>query len=63
MIVGRLIQEAATELRDRAKREPLPLRVEKTYVQPDSIHGMGDYRGDAYPCTRGRARSWMWTST
>ncbi|OLC44602.1 MAG: hypothetical protein AUI89_03040 [Gemmatimonadetes bacterium 13_1_40CM_3_65_8] len=50
MIVGRLIQEAATELRDRAKREPLPLRVEKTYVQPDSIHwDEATYRGDAYP--------------
>jgi CO/xanthine dehydrogenase Mo-binding subunit len=50
MIVGRLIQEAATELRDRAKREPLPLRVENTYVQPDSIHwDEATYRGDAYP--------------
>src|SRR5216684_2397868 len=50
MIVGRLIQEAATELRDRANREPLPLRVEKTYVQPDSIHwDEATYRGDAYP--------------
>ncbi len=50
MIVGRLIQEAATELRDRSKREPLPLRVEKTYIQPDSIHwDEATYRGDAYP--------------
>jgi len=50
MIVGRLIQEAATELRERAQRGPLPLRVEKTYVQPDSIHwDEATYRGDAYP--------------
>jgi CO/xanthine dehydrogenase Mo-binding subunit len=50
MIVGRLIQEAATELRDRSRREPLPLRIEKTYIQPDSIHwDESTYRGDAYP--------------
>ena len=50
MIVGRLIQEAATELRERVAREPLPLRVEKTYIQPDSIHwDESTYRGDAYP--------------
>ena len=50
MIVGRLIQEAATELRERVAREPLPLRVEKTYIQPDSIHwDDSTYRGDAYP--------------
>ena len=50
MIVGRLIQEAAIELRERAQREPLPLRVEKTYIQPDSIHwDDSTYRGDAYP--------------
>src|SRR5256886_13726080 len=33
---GRLFPDPATEVRERAKREPLPLRVEKTYVQPDS---------------------------
>jgi len=50
MIVGRLIQDAATELRERVAREPLPLRVEKTYIQPDSIHwDDSTYRGDAYP--------------
>jgi CO/xanthine dehydrogenase Mo-binding subunit len=50
MIVGRLIEDAATELRERSRREPLPLRVEKSYVQPDSIHwDETTYRGDAYP--------------
>jgi CO/xanthine dehydrogenase Mo-binding subunit len=50
MIVGGLIQDAATELRDRLEREQAPLRVEKTYVQPDSIHwDDATYRGDAYP--------------
>jgi CO/xanthine dehydrogenase Mo-binding subunit len=46
MIVGKLIHEAATELRDRG----VPARVEKTYVQPDTIHWDDQtYRGDAYP--------------
>jgi CO/xanthine dehydrogenase Mo-binding subunit len=50
MIVGRLVQEAATEIKDRLKREKAPLRVEKSYVQPDSIHwDETTYRGDAYP--------------
>ena len=53
MIVGGLIHEAATELRERlATRRPphWPLRVEKTYIQPDSIHWDDQtYQGDAYP--------------
>ncbi len=50
MIVGGLIQDAAAELRERIQREKVPLRVEKTYVQPDSIHwDDATYRGDAYP--------------
>jgi len=50
MIVGRLVQEAATEVKERLKREKAPLRVEKSYIQPDSIHwDENTYRGDAYP--------------
>ncbi len=53
MIVGGLIRAAAEELRDRLakRRKPaLPLRVDKTYVQPDTIHWDDQtYRGDAYP--------------
>jgi len=50
MIVGRLVQEAATEVKERLKREQAPLRVEKSYIQPDSIHwDENTYRGDAYP--------------
>jgi len=50
MIVGRLVQEAATEIKERLKRETAPLRVEKSYIQPDSIHWDDNtYRGDAYP--------------
>jgi len=53
MIVGGLIHQAAEELRDRLARRPkpkLPLRVEKSYVQPDTIHWDDQtYRGDAYP--------------
>jgi CO/xanthine dehydrogenase Mo-binding subunit len=50
MIVGRLVQEAATEIRERLKREQPPLRVEKSYIQPDTIHwDETTYRGDAYP--------------
>jgi CO/xanthine dehydrogenase Mo-binding subunit len=45
MIVGGLIHDAAVEL--RAGRSQ---RVEKTYVQPDTIHWDDQtYRGDAYP--------------
>jgi len=53
MIVGGLIHEAAVELRDRLakpRKPKLPLRVDKTYVQPDTIHWDDQtYRGDAYP--------------
>ena len=50
MIVGRLVQEAASEIRELLKRERPPLRVAKTYIQPDSIHwDETTYRGDAYP--------------
>jgi len=50
MIVGRLVQDAATEIRERLKREKPPLRVEKSYIQPDTIHwDETTYRGDAYP--------------
>ncbi len=50
MIVGRLVQEAATEIKQRLQRERPPIRVEKSYVQPDSIHwDETTYRGDAYP--------------
>ena len=50
MIVGGLIHQAATELRARLTRERLPIRVEKGYVQPESVHWDDQaYRGDAYP--------------
>jgi len=53
MIVGGLIHEAAGELRERlakVRKPKLPLRVDKTYVQPDSVHWDDQtYRGDAYP--------------
>ena len=50
MIVGRLVQEAATEIKARLQRERAPLRVEKSYIQPDTIHwDETTYRGDAYP--------------
>ena len=53
MIVGGLIHAAAVELRDRLakRRKPkLPLRVDKSYIQPDTIHWDDQtYRGDAYP--------------
>jgi len=50
MIVGRLVQEAATEIKERLKREKAPLRLEKSYIQPDEIHwDETTYRGDAYP--------------
>jgi CO/xanthine dehydrogenase Mo-binding subunit len=50
MIVGNLVTQAATELRDRLGHEPLPITVEKQYVQPDDIEWDEErYRGDAYP--------------
>jgi CO/xanthine dehydrogenase Mo-binding subunit len=50
MIVGGLIHDAATALRARLERERPPLRVEQTYVQPDTVHWDDQtYRGDAYP--------------
>jgi len=50
MIVGRLVQEAATEIQQRLQRERPPIRVEKSYIQPESIHwDETTYRGDAYP--------------
>ncbi len=50
MIVGGLIHDAATALRGRLERERPPLRVERTYVQPDTVHWDDQtYRGDAYP--------------
>jgi CO/xanthine dehydrogenase Mo-binding subunit len=50
MIVGRLVQEAAEEIRERLERERPPFTVEKSYIQPDSIHwDETTYRGDAYP--------------
>ena len=50
MIVGRLVQDAATELKERLTRERPPLRVQKSYIQPDSIHwDETTYTGDAYP--------------
>ncbi len=50
MIVGRLVQEAAIEIKDRLKGEKAPLRVLKSYVQPDSLRwDEATYKGDAYP--------------
>ena len=50
MIVGRLVQDAAAEIRERLKREKPPFRIEKSYIQPDTIHwDETTYRGDAYP--------------
>ena len=50
MIVGRLVQEAATEIQQRLQRERPPIRVAKSYIQPESIHwDETTYRGDAYP--------------
>jgi len=50
MIVGRLVQEAAIEIKDRLKRERAPLRVQKSYVQPDTLRwDETTYKGDAYP--------------
>ncbi len=50
MIVGRLVQDAAREIKERLKHERPPLHVAKSYIQPDSIHwDETAYRGDAYP--------------
>ncbi len=50
MIVGRLVQEAALEMKERLTRERAPLRLEKSYVQPDSLRwDETTYTGDAYP--------------
>jgi CO/xanthine dehydrogenase Mo-binding subunit len=50
MIVGRLVQDAAIEIKARLERENAPLRVQKSYIQPDSLHwDEATYRGDAYP--------------
>jgi CO/xanthine dehydrogenase Mo-binding subunit len=50
MIVGRLVEEAALELRERLKRERAPLRVDKSYVHPDALRwDETTYTGDAYP--------------
>jgi CO/xanthine dehydrogenase Mo-binding subunit len=50
MIVGRLVEEAASEMRERLKRERAPLRGDKSYVQPDALRwDETTYKGDAYP--------------
>jgi CO/xanthine dehydrogenase Mo-binding subunit len=50
MIVGRLVQDAATDVKERLKREQPPIRVQKSYLQPASLHwDENTYRGDAYP--------------
>lgn len=50
MIVGRLVQDAAVEVRERLKHEKLPIHVQKSYIQPESLHwDETTYRGDAYP--------------
>ena len=51
MIVGRLVQDAATEIKERlARGEKAPLRIQKSYVQPESLSwDETNYRGDAYP--------------
>ena len=50
MIVGRLVQEAALGIKQRLGNAKPPLRVEKSYIQPDSIHwDESTYKGDAYP--------------
>jgi len=62
MIVGGLIHDAATALRARLEREPPPLRVERTYVQPDTVHWDDEtYRGTPTRSTAGPARSPTWT--
>jgi CO/xanthine dehydrogenase Mo-binding subunit len=50
MIVGGIIQAAALELKERLASQKPPIRVEKSYIQPDSLHwDETNYRGDAYP--------------
>jgi CO/xanthine dehydrogenase Mo-binding subunit len=50
MIVGRLVQDAAAEVRERLKHEKLPIHIQKSYIQPESLHwDETTYRGDAYP--------------
>lgn len=51
MIVGRLVQDAAADIKVRlARGEKAPLRIEKSYVQPDVLSwDETSYRGDAYP--------------
>ena len=50
MIVGGIVRDAAEELGSRLKTEALPIRVYKTYVQPESVRwDENTYRGDAYP--------------
>jgi CO/xanthine dehydrogenase Mo-binding subunit len=51
MIVGRLVQDAATEIKERlARGEKPPIRVQQSYIQPDSLSwDETNYRGDAYP--------------
>jgi CO/xanthine dehydrogenase Mo-binding subunit len=51
MIVGRLVQDAALEIKERLQQKNRPpLRVEKSYIQPDSLRwDETTYRGDAYP--------------
>jgi CO/xanthine dehydrogenase Mo-binding subunit len=51
MIVGRLVQDAAADIKARLGRgEKTPLRIEKSYVQPDALSwDETNYRGDAYP--------------
>src|SRR5258707_254890 len=36
MIVGRLVQEAATEIRERLKRKQPPFRIRRAYIRPDT---------------------------
>jgi CO/xanthine dehydrogenase Mo-binding subunit len=51
MIVGRLVQDAAAEVQQRlARGEKPPIKIQKSYIQPDSLYwDETNYRGDAYP--------------
>lgn len=51
MIVGRLVQDAAVEIKERLGRgERAPIKIQKSYIQPDSLSwDETNYRGDAYP--------------
>ncbi len=50
MVVGALLADAARELRDKLTTERPPMRVDKTYVQPEWIQWDDErYHGDAYP--------------